>query len=634
MSGKLLDQIKSPEDVRKLEREELETLAKELRHTIINTVSEKGGHLAPSLGTVELTIALHRVYESPKDKIIWDVGHQTYGHKLLTGRQDRFHTLRQYQGISGFPRRWENPHDHYGTGHASTSVSAAVGMAAARDLKGEDYKVIAVIGDGGLTGGIAYEGLDHAGELGKDLLVILNDNDMSISPNVGGISHYLNRILSSYYYNKTKEGIDSFLQKQMGQMLMRRLQKVEESIKSLIVPGVFFEELGFRFFGPINGHDVHLLEETLRSLKDLRGPKLLHIITEKGHGYEPAVNDPASWHGAKPFDKLTGEPIAKKVTKPSPPAYTQVFSKVICKMAEKDKRVVGITAAMASGTGLSALQKKFPDQFFDVGIAEQHAVTLAAGMACQGIRPVVAIYSTFLQRAYDQIYHEVCIQNLPVILALDRGGVVGDDGATHQGLYDITYLRAFPNLVVSAAADESELSKLLWTGIQHEGPFAIRYPRSSGEGVAWSDEEQPVPIGKGVVMEEGSDVAILGYGYMVYRALETAEILRKQGIRPTVVNMRFVKPLDLELIQELASTHSYFVTYEDHTMCGGFGSAVSEALHDLGLEGIPLLRLGVPDEIIEQGARPEVFKEHKLLPSQIAQRILNFAHAKVHAAVI
>ncbi|RJP26300.1 MAG: 1-deoxy-D-xylulose-5-phosphate synthase [Candidatus Omnitrophota bacterium] len=634
MSSHILERINGPDDVRQLEKTELDALAKELRHAIIDTVSEKGGHLAPSLGAVELTIALHRVYESPKDKIIWDVGHQTYGHKLLTGRMDRFHTLRQYKGISGFPRRWENPHDHYGTGHASTSVSAAVGMAVARDLKGEDYKVVAIIGDGGLTGGIAYEGLDHAGELKKDLLVILNDNDMSISPNVGGISHYLNRILSSYYYNKTKEGVENFLEKQMGNTLMRRLQKVEESIKSLIVPGVFFEELGFRYFGPIDGHDVHLLEDTLRSLRDLKGPLLLHIITEKGHGYEPAENDPANWHGAKPFDKITGEPIVKKITKPSPPAYTQVFGKVMCKMAGKNPRVVGITAAMASGTGLSGLQKKFPNQFFDVGIAEQHAVTLAAGLACEGIRPVVAIYSTFLQRAYDQIYHETCIQNLPVIFAIDRGGVVGDDGATHQGLYDIAYLRAFPNIVVSAAADEKELSQLLWTGLQHSGPFAVRYPRSNGEGVAWSDEEEPLPIGKGTVLQEGSEIAILAYGYMVYRALEAAELLRKNGIRPTVVNMRFAKPLDVELIQELIPNHTHFVTYEDHTISGGFGSAVSEALHDLGLETIPLLRLAVPDEIIEQGLRDEVFEEHNLLPKQAAGRILQFINAKVHAAAV
>lgn len=627
----VLERISGPDDVKKLTRAELDTLAKDIRHLIIDVVSEKGGHLAPGLGALELTIALHRVFDSPKDKIVWDVGHQTYPHKIITGRRDNFHTLRQYQGISGFPRRWENPHDHYGTGHASTSVSAALGMAAARDLNGGDNKVIAIIGDGGLTGGVAYEGLDHAGELKTDLLVILNDNDMSISPNVGGISHYLNRIISSYYYNKTKEGVDKFLEKSVGNLLVRRLQKVEESIKALIVPGVFFEELGFRYFGPIDGHDLDLLEETLKSLKDLKGPLLLHIITEKGHGYEPAANDPATWHGAKPFDKVTGAPIVTASAKPQPPAYTNVFAKVMCKMAEKDKKVVGITAAMASGTGLNALEKKFPKQFFDVGIAEQHAVLLASGMACEGIKPVVAIYATFLQRGYDQIYHDVCVQNLPVIFAIDRGGVVGDDGATHQGLYDIAYLRAFPNLVIAAAADERELSRLMWTAYHHNGPFALRYPRSNGEGVEWFEEDQPLPIGKGEIMQEGSDVAILGYGYMVYRALAAAELLAKEGINPTVVNMRYAKPLDTEMIKELAKTHHHFITYEDHTIAGGFGSAVSEAMHDLNLERIPLLRLAIPDRIIEQGTRNEVFREFGLMPDQVAKRITEFVHSSSRA---
>lgn len=631
----VLERINSPEDVKKLDRKELTLLAKEIRQRIIDVVSEKGGHLAPGLGAVELTIALHRVLDSPKDKIIWDVGHQCYGHKLLTGRKDRFDTLRQYHGVSGFPRRWESPHDHYGTGHASTSVSAALGMALARDLKGEDYKVVAVIGDGGLTGGVAYEGLDHAGDLKKDLLVILNDNDMSISPNVGGISHYLNRIISSYYYNKTKEGVDKFLEKSIGNSLMRRLLKVEETIKSLIVPGVFFEELGFRYFGPINGHDLDLLIETLNSLKDLKGPLLLHIITEKGHGYEPAVMDPASWHGAKPFDKVTGKPKTKAAGKPAAPAYTQVFSDTICQMAAKNPRVVGITAAMASGTGLSALAEKFPRQFVDVGIAEQHAVLLAAGMACEGMRPVVAIYATFLQRAYDQIYHDVCIQNLPVIFAIDRGGVVGDDGATHQGLYDTAYLRAFPNIVVAAAADERELVRLLWTGLAHDGPFAVRYARANGEGVAWSpDEDHPLPIGKGEILRQGSEVAILGYGYMVYRALEAADLLAKAGIHPTVVNMRYAKPLDTELLRRLALEHTSLVAYEDHTIVGGFSSAVSEALHDLGLEHIPLLRLAVADQVVEQGTRDQIFEEFGLLPHQVAKRIQMFLQSHKPAMLV
>ena len=596
-------------------------------------VSERGGHLAPNLGAVELTIALHRIYDTPKDKLIWDVGHQSYSHKLLTGRFNEFHTLRTYQGISGFPRRSENPHDAFGTGHASTSVSAAVAFAYARDMKNEDHHVIAVIGDGGLTGGLAYEGLDHAGDLRKNLLVILNDNDMSISSNVGGISQYLNRIISSYYYNKTKEEVDKFLEKSIGKFLMRRLQKMEESIKSLMVPGVFFEELGFRYFGPINGHDLKLLEDTLRSIKDLKGPLLLHIITEKGHGYEPAEKDPSNWHGAKPFYINTGEPKVEVRLTPAPPSYTHVFSKVICKMAEQDKRVVGITAAMASGTGLNMLAKQYPSQFIDVGIAEQHAVMMAAGLACEGLKPVAAIYSTFLQRAFDQVYHDVCIQNLPVIFAIDRGGLIGDDGATHQGLYDTGYLRILPNIVICAPANERELSQMLWTGLSHNGPFAIRYPRVNGEGVSWSEKEDPIPIGKGKILIHGSNVAILAYGFMVHRALEAAELLEKEGLNPTVVNMRFAKPLDTELIQELAKTHSCFITYEDHTISGGFSSSVSEAMHDMDIH-TALLRLALPDEIIEHGQRSEIFEEFGLLPHQAAERILKFAHAKAEAAVL
>lgn len=629
----ILERIHGPEDLRALEDSELEPLAQEIRQTIIDVISQKGGHFAPNLGAVELTIALHRVYESPKDKIIWDVGHQSYPHKLLTGRREYFNTIRQHNGISGFPRRYENPHDAFGVGHASTSISAALGMVAARDLKGEDYNVVAIIGDGGLTGGVAFEGLDHAGHLKKDILVILNDNDMSISSNVGGISHYLNRIICSEYYNKTKESVDKLIEKGLGNHISQRLQKVQESIKSLIVPGVLFEELGFRYFGPINGHDIHLLEETLENLKELSGPILLHVVTEKGHGYKFASDDPAKWHGPKPFDKKTGAPTAKKPLQAPPPGYTQVFSKVMCKMVERDSRVVGITAAMPEGTGLSVLAEEAPDRFFDVGIAEQHAILLAAGMACEGFRPVAAIYSTFLQRAYDQIYHDVCIQNLPVIFAIDRGGLVGDDGATHQGLYDIAYLRTFPNMVVSAAADERELSQLLWTALGHNGPFAVRYPRELGEGVEWALEEEPIPIGKGVVMREGGDVAILGYGFMVYRALEAAELLQKEGIQATVVNMRFAKPLDTELLKQLAKTHTHFVAYEDHTFHGGFSSAVSEAMHDLGLDHASLLRLAIPDEIIEHGPRPVILEEHGLMPHQVAKRIEAFIHTKASAMI-
>ncbi len=625
-----LEKINNPDDVKQLDFDHLELLAKELRQRIIDVVSEKGGHFATPLGVVELTIALHRVFNSPTDKIIWDVGHQVYAHKLLTGRREHFHTLRQYKGISGFPSRAESPHDHFATGHASTSVSAALGMAMARDMNEEDHKVVAVIGDGGLTGGVAYEGLDHAGHLKKDMLVILNDNDMSISPPVGAISHSLNQVITSHYYNKTKEGFDRILGKTIGNAVMKRLQKVEESIKSLIVPGVFFEELGFRYFGPINGHDLKELTETLENIKDLSGPIFLHIVTEKGHGYEYAVEDPATWHGAKPFDKVTGRPKPKKVDAPQSPAYTSVFGKTICKMVEKNPKVMGITAAMASGTGLNLLAKESPKNFVDVGIAEQHGVLFSAGLACEKIRPVCAIYSTFLQRGYDQIFHDVCVQKLPVIFALDRAGVVGDDGSQFQGLYDIAYLRVLPNMVVSAPANERELVQLLWTALDYtDGPFAIRYPRDVGVGVDWSLEEPVLPVGKGQVIQEGSEIAILAYGYMVHPALEAAALLRKQGYKPTVVNMRFAKPLDTELIHKLSENHNYFVTYEDHSIIGGFSSAVSEAMHDMNID-LPMLRLALPDQVIPHGSRKNIFEEHHLLPWQAAKRIEEFTHIKMH----
>lgn len=626
----LLDSIHNPDDVKKLDFADLEPLAKEIRQRIIDVVSEKGGHFATPLGVVELTIALHRVFDSPHDKIIWDVGHQVYAHKIITGRKDRFHTLRQYHGISGFPSRDESIHDHFATGHASTSVSAALGMAVARDINKEEYKVVAVIGDGGLTGGVAYEGLDHAGHLKKDLLVILNDNDMSISPPVGAISHSLNQVITSHYYNKTKEGFDRIMGKTIGNALMKRLQKVEESIKSLIVPGVFFEELGFRYFGPINGHDLKELTETLENIKGLSGPIFLHIVTEKGHGYELAVEDPSTWHGAKPFDKVTGCFKSKKDDKPQPPAYTTVFGKTVCKMVEKNPKVIGITAAMASGTGLNILAEKHPNHFYDVGIAEQHGVLFSAGLACERIRPVCAIYATFLQRGFDQIFHDVCVQRLPVIFAIDRAGVVGDDGAQFQGLYDIGYLRVLPNMIVSAPANEKELVQLLWTALDYkQGPFAIRYPRDVGTGIDWSLEEPILPIGKGEVIQEGSEVAILAYGCMVHPAMEAADMLRQQGVKPTVVNMRFAKPMDYDLIRELAANHHYFVTYEDHSIIGGFSSAVSEAMHDIGID-LPLLRLALPDEVIPHGSRAEIFEEHGLLPYQAAKRIHSFAHIKVH----
>ena len=620
----LLSTIDSPEDVKALPVDRLPDLASAIREFLIDSVSQTGGHLAPNLGVVELTIALHRIFNSPRDKIIWDVGAQAYPHKLLTGRRDRYHTLRQHHGLSGFPRRVESPHDHFGTGHSSTSISVALGMALARDLAGEDYSVIPVIGDGGLTGGVALEGLNHAGDLGRDLLVILNDNAMAISPNLGGWARYLNRIITGQVYNRLSRELERFLLRipTIGERVQKGTLKLREVCKGLLVPGLLFEELGFRYFGPIDGHNLRELLDTLENVRHLKGPILVHVLTEKGRGYEPAESDPTTYHGLSAFDKVTGK-IAKSIGTPS---YTSIFGKVVCRMAERNPRVVAITAAMAQGTGLVEFSERFPERFFDVAIAEQHGVDLAAGLAVNGERPVVAIYSTFLQRAFDQIYHDVCIGNLPVLFAMDRAGVVGADGATHQGLYDIAYLRCLPNMVICAPADERELSQLLWTGLAHKGPFAVRYPRGSGPGVPWHAEEPTLPIGKGTVVREGSRVAILGLGPTVEFALEAAKHLESNGLHPTVVNMRFVKPLDKDLLRRLAQSHSHLVTYEDHVLNGGFGSAVCEAVQGEGLFGLPVLRLGLPDKVIEHGTREEIFREHSLLPDQVAPRIEEFAH--------
>jgi len=624
-ANKLLSMVNSPEDLKAVPQEQLPLLAKAIREFLIDSVSQTGGHLAPNLGVVELTLALHRVFDSPKDKFVWDVGAQAYPHKLLTGRRDRFHTLRKHGGLSGFPRRSESPHDHFGTGHSSTSISVALGMALARDVQQKDYHVTAIIGDGGMTGGVALEGLNHAGEAGTDLLVVLNDNAMAISPNIGAWSRYLNRIITGQPYNRLSEELERLLLRipNIGDWVKKGTVRIRELCKGLIVPGLLFEELGFRYFGPINGHDLYELLETFEKVKQLKGPLLVHVLTEKGHGYEPAESDPTTYHGLSAFDRSTGR-IAKKTSTKRP--CTSVFGEVVCEMAKEDPRVVAITAAMAAGTGLSMFAERFPDRFYDVAIAEQHAVDLAAGLAVQGARPVVAIYSTFLQRAFDQVYHDVCIQNLPVLFALDRAGVVGADGATHQGLYDIAYLRSLPNMVICAPADEQELSSMMWTGLEHDGPFAIRYPRETGPGAPWSLREASLPIGKGEVVREGRRVAILALGPMVRKAVEAADILSANGLEPTVVNMRFAKPIDVELLRMLAQTHTHFVTYEDHVLNGGFGSAVCETLQDEGLYGLPVLRLGLPDRVIEHGTRDEIFQDYGLLPDRAATRIEEFIH--------
>lgn len=625
----ILEHLQGPADLKKLSREELDILAGELRETIIKTVSKNGGHLAPNLGVIELTIALHRVFESPKDKIVWDVGAQAYPHKLLTGRYHRFHTIRQFKGLSGFPNIFESEHDHFGTGHASTSIGIALGMAAARDINSDNYACIAVIGDGGMTGGVAFEGLNHAGHLGKNLLVILNDNAMSISPNLGGLHRHLNRIMTGQFYNyfrnETIKAVSMI--PGIGELMEKGLLRAEELGKGFFTPGILFEELGFRYFGPIPGHDLDLLIETLNNVKQLKGPILLHVITEKGHGYQPAVEDPTSFHGAKPFDIETGN---FKKGEPGPPPFTNVFVDTAIAMAEKDKRVVAITAAMAEGTGLKKFAKLFPDRFFDVAIAEQHAIELACGLATQGIRPIAAIYSTFLQRAYDQIYHDVCFHNLPVLFALDRGGVVGADGATHQGLYDLAYLRCLPNIVVSAAADETDLIRLLWTGLAHNGPFAVRYPREYCQSTPTNFVGQPYRIGEGTLVHQGEGVAILAVGTMLYHAMRAAEELSKSGIDPTIVNMRFIKPMDTDLLQKIAQTHTHIVTIEDGTIEGGFGSAVAQHLHDFdNIHPLPVLILGIPDQIIEHGSRDQIFEMVGLAPKQIAQKIEHFVNSKV-----
>ncbi len=624
----VLERIKSPADVKILSREELDVLARELRTTIINTVSKTGGHLAPNLGVVELSIALHCTYETPKDKIVWDVGAQAYPHKLLTGRLDRFDTIRQFKGLSGFPNVKESEHDHFGTGHSSTSIGIALGMAAARDLNQDDYACIAVIGDGGMTGGVAFEGLNHAGHLGTNLLVILNDNAMSISPNLGGLYSHLNRITSGQFYNYVRKETTKAVSKipAIGELAEKGILRIEELSKGLITPGLLFEELGFRYFGPLDGHDLDLLLHTFENVKQLKGPILMHVITEKGRGYNPAVIDPTSFHGAKPFDVKTG---AFKSGKAGPPTFTKVFANTACAMAEKDKRVVAVTAAMREGTGLVEFAGRYPDRFFDVAIAEQHALELASGLATQGIRPIAAIYSTFLQRAFDQLYHDVCIHNLPVLLCLDRGGIVGADGATHQGLYDLSYLRCLPNMVVSAAADERDLVRLMWTALAHDGPFAVRYPRENCQAEPDSYEGEPFRIGEGTVVRSGERVAILAIGTMVYRALRAAEELDKFGIDPTIVNMRFVKPMDLELLKKIAASHHYLVTIEDNTIEGGFGSAVAQRLTELEIPPQPLLNIGVPDKIIEHGSRDEIFEMLGMSPKQIAERIERFVKSKV-----
>ncbi|WP_043739853.1 1-deoxy-D-xylulose-5-phosphate synthase [Thioalkalivibrio nitratireducens] len=596
-----LDSIDWPADLRRCRASELEQIALELRQFLIDTVARTGGHLAANLGTVELAIALHYVFDTPRDRIVWDVGHQAYAHKILTGRRNAMATLRQYDGIAGFPKRDESEYDAFGTGHSSTSISAAAGMALAAARAGSKHRHVAVIGDGAMTAGMAFEALNHVGELDCDLLVILNDNEMSISPNVGAMSQYLARLLSGRLYCSVREGSKKMLD--YVPPVRALAQRAEEHVKGMIMPGTLFEELGFRYFGPVDGHDVDGLVAMLSNLRDLHGPRLLHIVTRKGHGYAPAEDDPCRYHGVGQFSPDAGIPAAAQ---PKPPTYTEVFGNWLCDQARADARLVGITPAMREGSGLVRFSEEFPDRYFDVGIAEQHAVTLAAGMACEGLHPVVAIYSTFLQRALDQVIHDVALQNLPVLFAIDRAGIVGPDGPTHAGVFDISLLRTVPNLVLMAPADESECRQMLSTGFACAGPAAVRYPRGGGPGTTPGTGLDPLPIGKAAVARSGRRIALLNFGPLLQAALEAGEALDA-----TVVNMRFIKPLDTELLERLARTHERLVTLEDHALAGGAGSAVLETLAAHGL-ATPCLTLGLPDHFTPHGPRKRLLSDYGL----------------------
>ena len=601
----ILARVNFPEDIRRLDLPALNRLAEEIRGKIIETVSQCGGHLAPSLGTVELTLAIHRVFNTPYDKLIWDVGHQAYTHKIITGRKDRFHTLRQKGGISGFPKREESLYDVFNVGHSSTSISAATGIAEARCLKGEDFKIIVVIGDGSMTAGMAYEGLNWAGDRKKNLIIILNDNEMSISPNVGAMSSYLNRVMTGQTMTKLKTEFKHFLKTipSIGDQMVRFTRQLEESLKALIVPGALFEELGFNYVGPLEGHRLDHLIKNLENIREMQGPVLVHIITKKGRGYPFAEKDPSRFHGIAPFRIETGEAAMKEKAIPS---YTQTFGRTMVHLARANPKIVAITAAMCDGTGLDQFAKEFPDRFYDVGIAEQHGVTFAAGLATEGFIPVVAIYSTFMQRAYDQVLHDVCLQKLPVVLALDRGGFVGDDGPTHHGLFDYAYIRSIPNIIAMAPKDENELQHMLKTAVECGLPVSVRYPRGQGAGVVMDETPVNLAIGKGEVVCEGSDLAIVAIGSTVYPAIAAAAKLRQEGISIRVINARYIKPLDQELLCQTALSLKRIITVEENVLMGGFGSAVLELFEQQGVHHVRVKRLGIADEFATHATQAEL----------------------------
>ncbi|MDJ0725499.1 MAG: 1-deoxy-D-xylulose-5-phosphate synthase [Prochloraceae cyanobacterium] len=633
-----VNEITHPNQLHGLSIRQLENIARQIREKHLQTVATSGGHLGPGLGVVELTIALYHTLDLDKDKVIWDVGHQAYPHKMLTGRYNDFHTLRQKNGIAGYLKRCENQFDCFGAGHASTSISAGLGMALARDAKGEDFKVVSIIGDGALTGGMALEAINHAGHLpNTNLMVVLNDNDMSISPNVGAISRYLNKVRLSDPVQFLSENLEEQFKNLpfFGESLTPEMERVKEGMKRLAVPkvGAVIEELGFKYFGPIDGHNLSELIATFKQAHKVPGPVLVHVATVKGKGYQIAEEDQVGYHAQNPFNLATGKAIPSN--KPKPPKYSKVFAHTLTKLAENNPKIIGITAAMATGTGLDKLQAKLPKQYIDVGIAEQHAVTLAAGMACEGLRPVAAIYSTFLQRAYDQVVHDVAIQNLPVFFCLDRAGIVGADGPTHQGMYDIAYLRSIPNMTIMAPKDEAELQRMVVTGVNYtDGPIAMRYPRGTGVGVPLMEEGwEAIEIGKGEILRNGDDILLIGYGSMVQTAMQVAEILSEHGKQATVINARFVKPLDTELILPLARRIGKVATLEEGCLMGGFGSAVAEAMMDNNVL-VPLERFGVPDVLVDHAQPHESKADLGLSSPQIAETIVKKFFATQHSSAV
>jgi 1-deoxy-D-xylulose-5-phosphate synthase len=621
---RLLDSIETPRDLRKLDRKQLPQVAQEIRDQIIDVVSRIGGHFGGNLGIVELTLALHYMYDTPRDQIVYDTGHQTYPHKLITGRRDTFHTIRQHEGISGFCKREESEYDVFNAGHASTSISAALGIAIARDFRKEDYRVVAVIGDGALSGGIALEGLNQAGHLKSKLLIVLNDNDMSISTNVGAMSGYLNQIIKGQRYNQAKDLAKGVMDRVplIGGKLHGLAHDMEQVLKNMIVPGTLFEELGFKYLGPYDGHDLELLLNLFEEHRDYDGPLLLHVMTKKGKGYVPAENKPIWSHGVSPFDVITGE--GKKADKPQAPTYTAVFADTLIELAKKDPKIVAVTAAMPDGTGLDKFAKALPGRMYDVGIAEEHAITFCGGMATQGMKPIAAIYSTFLQRAFDQVFHDVAIMDLPVVFALDRGGIAGADGPTHHGIYDMAYLRIFPNMVCMAPKDENELRHMVKTAFETGHPTSLRYPRGNGYGVEMDAELKSLPVGKGEVLREGADATIFAIGNEVWPAMQAAEMLASENINVTVINARFIKPLDDELITKYCRPDSYVITVEEGSIAGGFGSAIMERCEQLGIQGVKFHCIGIPDEYVHHGAQDVLRAQYDLHPEGIAKRVREF----------